>query len=207
MKAVLVFLLFTAALGDARAFEPKSLPECRLAFLLGMSTGSRGTAWEVFWGGAREDECRALFERLGRAYAGDLGASPEELRTEQWRARVMAALRAQRDPAKPLGGLAAGWLGEGLGQPGPRRVDLLSAFAAGAYARHAAPGGFKLGDSPKGMELVLVIRALSALAIDFSIRPGLPGNMTITLSGGGDRELEDFFAELKIVRDVLAARP
>ncbi len=195
---LLTALLFT---GDLAAFEARSMRDCRLAFLLGMSTGRKeNTGWEMFWGS--EHGARETYEKVARAYATELGASAEELRTDAWRTRVIAALDRIRGTTPRL---SESTLEDAFGDLGLKdgMLDLPSAYLAGAYARFGTPQGFQLIEQRKGLYFVVLIRAVSRLQIDVQVRPGIPGNISLTLSGGGKNELEDFFAELKSIRETI----
>ena len=181
------------------AFEPRSLKDCRLAFLLGMADIIKDQdGWEVL----PEDGKAELYREVARAYAADLGATPDELREDRWRARVLKSLKDCRALSKSE---SLSTISEVFGSNSftNGRLDLQMAFLAGAYACHGTSTGFRLVDKRQGLYLVLLLHSVSRLQIESVLRPGYPGNFTIALSGGAKGEFEDFFAEMQNVREVL----
>lgn len=181
---------------ELAAFSPTSMKDCRLAFLLGMGWGNRSAAF-----GSQEHD--RAFERVARACAKDLGATDAELQGDTWRDRVISALSLNTDPKKRIAGQMNDILGEAFGPEVWMRIDVVSAYAAGAYARHGTSAGFKMKNQAKGTYLVLVLQRLAGVSINLAINPGMPGNLIITLSGGGKDELADFFAEMRTIREVI----
>jgi hypothetical protein len=180
------------------AFDPKVIKDCRLAFLLGLSWGNN----TAVFGSPEHDR---QFEAVARAYARDLGASAAELRGVGWRMRVLSALDAANDPKKRIAGRMNDTLGEAFGPDVWQRIDVVSAYVAGAHARHGTDTGFKMINQAKGTYLVLAIQRLASVRINLAISPGMPGSLTITLAGGAKNELADFFAEMKTIREVMEA--
>ncbi|MDP3069233.1 MAG: hypothetical protein Q8N18_03045 [Opitutaceae bacterium] len=196
-KLILMLSLVIGLASDLSAFDPKSMKDCRLAFLLGLGWGDGGNA--VF--GSKEHDRE--FERVARACAKDRGASDAELRGDAWREKVISALHAANDPEKRIAASMNDSLKEAFGADVWRRIDVVSAYVAGAYARHGTDSGFRMINQAKGTYLVLVIQLFASVRINLAINPGMPGNLIITLSGGGKDELADFFAEMRTIREVI----
>jgi len=181
------------------AFEPQSVKDCRLAFLLGMSDIMKDQdGWEAL----PRDGKAELYLAIARAYAADLGATADELKADQWRGRVLKSLKDARALSKteslsPIGEIF------GLDSFKNGRLDLPLAYLAGAYACHGTRTGFQMIDKRQGLYVTLLIHYVSRLDIATVLRSGYPGNFTITLSGGGKGELEDFFTEMENVREAL----
>jgi hypothetical protein len=198
-KLILLIGLVLGLVQVLAAFEPKSMKDCRLAFLLGLGWGNS----TIVFGSVEHDR---TFEDVARAYAKDIGASDTELNSAVWRTIVRSALSACYDPRKRIAMQMNDCLSEGFGPDvWQQRVDVVSAYAAGAYARHGTDTGFRMTNQAKGTYLVLVVQRLAEVSIHLAINPGLPGNLTVTLSGGGKDELANFFAEMKIIREVIQA--
>ncbi len=197
------FLRFLAVLACLTttlcAFEPRSLKDCRLAFLLGMADIMKTQdGWEVL----PEDGRAELYRDVARAYAVDLGAAPEELKDDRWRAKVLKSIKDSRALSNTESMATIGEL-FGVDSFKNGRLDLPLAYLAGAYASHGTPSGFRMVDKRQGLYVVLLIHTVSRLQIESVHRPGYPGNFVITLSGGGKGEFEDFFTEMRNVREGL----
>ena len=194
--SLIAFALLAAHLP---AFEPRSIKDCRLVYLLGMSgTMKDQDGWEVL----PEDGKAELYRAIARAYAVDLGATADELKDDRWRGKVLQSLKEARALSK---GESLSPIGEifGLDSFKYGRLDLQLAYLAGAYASHSTRSGFRMVDKRKGIYVGLLIHYVSRLQIETVLQPGYPGNFTITLSGGGKDELEDFFTEMQNVREAL----
>ena len=198
-KLILVLGLVLTLAQDLAAFDPKSMKDCRRAFLLGLGWGNGGNA--VFGSMAIDRE----FEGVARAYAKDIGASDAELRSDAWRSKVLVILGGCDDPKRRVAMSMCDALGVAFGPDVWLRIDVVSAYAAGAYAHYGTATGFKMTNQGKGSYLVLVMQRLGSLGIKLEINPGIPGNLIITLSEGGKDELTDFFAEMKTIREVITA--
>jgi hypothetical protein len=198
----IIIFAFVAIVQNAIAWEPKSPKECRLAFLMGMTTiGDPGsdTAFPP-----ASDPRRRVFDEIARLYSADMGASAEELATEKWRDRVETALEAcrRRSTSESWMSLVATF-GEGA----LRDPDLSAAFLAGAYASHGTSTGFRLVNQRKGLYIAWLVRSVFfSVTIDAKIRPGIPGNIIVTIDGAGDQTVQWVISELEGVRIALTRR-
>jgi hypothetical protein len=94
-----------------------------------------------------------------------------------------------------------------FGEDALRDPDLSASFLAGAYASHGTATGFRLVNQKKGLYLAWFVRSVfSDVTIDAKIRPGIPGNITITIEGAGDQTVQWVIEELEGVRAALSRR-
>lgn len=197
-----IILAAVAIAHGAAAWEPNSPKDCRLAFLMGMTAiGDPGS------GGAfpsASDPRRQVFDEIARLYAADVGATTAELATEKWRDKVEAAVEAcrRRNTSDSWMSLVATF-----GNDAFRDSDLPASFLAGAYAAHGTATGFRLVNHRKGLYIVWLMRLVFVdVTIDATVRPGIPGNITVTVQGGGQQTVQGLIAELEGVRIALARR-
>jgi len=143
-----------------------------------------------------------VFDRVARLYAADIGLSAEELGRDSWRAKVSVSL------AKHYGNVSSHKTVEelfGVSEVGD--TDLAAAYLAGAYSQHGTPSGLRLVNKRKGLYLIWLIRVLFVdLTVEATLRPGIPGNITITVRDGGQQTVQGFVEELEMIRTVLSAR-
>jgi hypothetical protein len=144
-----------------------------------------------------------MFDTVARLHAEDIGATVDELSSEKWRAKVQASIEACRTRA-PIDRQMS--LGSVFGDAALRDPDVPAAYLAGAYARYGTPTGFRLINQQKGLYLALLIRwGFSELAIDVAVRPGIPGNVTLTLFGETEA-LAGFRKEMEMIRVTLGRK-
>lgn len=186
------------------AFETRSMKESRFAFLLGMSDLLKE---QDGWENLPNDGKSQLYKEVARAYAVDLGATPDELTDNRWRERVLQSLRVCRE-ALSLNPENIAIVNEvfGLDKTSEARIDLRLAYLSGAYACHGTTTGFKLIDKRHGSYIALTVHGMFKLQVESVMKPGIPGNMTITLSAGRKDDLEYFFLVMQDVREAIVPK-
>jgi hypothetical protein len=195
---------FSAILAFAQcafAWEPRSPRDCRLAFLVGYSSFT-GDAPSLSVLPPASSLSYSHFERIARAYAEDIGVPAEMLDRGGWREKVAESLAKHYKP-----GSSHKTVEELFGAATQQDTDLAAAYLAGAYSQHGTSTGFRLVNQRKGLYLAWLIRSAYAdLPIDATLKPGIPGNITITLRDGGQQTVQGFIEDLEAVRAALSIR-
>lgn len=200
MLFVGALLLFQNGFGH----ESRPLKDYRLAYLMGMTafTGHPPNL-DVF--PSKSDPSSALFERIARLYAEDMGLSAKVLeRDAEWRAAVASRI------ADCYGGGASHVTMEDLfGGTAHHDPNVGFAYLAGAHARFGQPTGFKLINFRKGLYLMRLVREnFFSLGIEATVPAGgpIPGNITITLRNGGEQSIEGFLKSVEAMRKKVEMR-
>ena len=198
---VILFLVFIALTPCVSAWEPQSPRDCRLAFLMGYSSFT-GDAPSLSIFPPVSSPGYSHFERVARAYAVDIGVSDEMLNRAEWREKVAAALAKHYESAR-----SHRTIEELFGTKPRQDSELAAAYLAGAYSQHGTSTGFRLVNQRKGLYLAWLIRSVYAeIPVDAALKPGFPGNITITLRDGGQLTVQTVIKDLELVRTELGIR-
>ena len=197
-RQIQLFAVLLSFAQCAFAWEPRSPRDCRLAFLMGYSTFTGDSPSASILPPASSPSY-SHFERIARAYAADIGVSAEGLDRGGWREKVVTALAKHYEPAS-----SHKTVEELFGAAARQDTELAAAYLAGAYSQHGTSTGFRLVNQRKGLYLVWLIRSVFVdLPIDATLKPGTPGNITITLRDGRQQTVQGFIEELERVRAAL----
>jgi hypothetical protein len=187
MKSRLALLLAFSTLLTAHRIgaAPYDTPECRRAFLVGMSSGSGlivgDAGLEGFW--PTETRAAELYISVAKLYARDIGVDPKKFETGEWKILVAQSLRTKKEESPSV------------------------AFLAGAYARWGTPTGFRLSGSGKAYEIAKGISDLNEFTVQLVHQTGYPGGTTITVSDGEETPCAEFFALMRQVEEEVKREP